>query len=144
MPRRANGTPTAASTIPRPALPTVLSSSGQAPTSKATACYTALFKCTEKPAPYDAESPERFYFDLFLLSPDKVVLRKLCSEISDAELLDKQELRVRQSWDPCRPASILTRLRPQDNIRELFHYSVQCLKGGEDETDRVLHVLIVR
>lgn len=77
-----------------PALSRTTTSTGQVPVSKFASCFQAILKGTEKPAPYDKDDPERFYYDLFCLGVDKVYLLGLANDIPDNLLVDSGAIKV--------------------------------------------------
>lgn len=97
MPRRqtlSNGSAVPASKSPLPSMSRTTTSTGQVPVSKFAACFQAILKGTEKPDPYKEDDPERFYFDLFCLSPDKPYLLSLAGEVNDNLLIESGPIKV--------------------------------------------------
>lgn len=77
---------------------TATTSTGQIPVSKFASCFQAILKGTEKPAPYNAADPERFYFDLFCLGVDKPYLLSLASEIPENLLVESGPIKVDRTF----------------------------------------------
>lgn len=70
-----------------------MTSNGASPVSKFSACYKAILSGSEKPQPYP-EDAERFYFDLFCLTVDQLVLGELIDQLPDKALLDSGSVKV--------------------------------------------------
>jgi hypothetical protein len=77
-----------------PSLSRASTSTGQTPVSKFVACFQAILRATDKPAPYKLEDPERFYFDLFCLGVDKPLLLALASQVEDSQLIESGTVKV--------------------------------------------------
>ena len=93
MPRRA--TVSKSSTTGSTASSKPSTSTGQAPVTKFSACYRAIFAGTVKPEPYDEQDPERFYFDLFCLNVDKNSLSSTVETVPNAALIESGSVKVR-------------------------------------------------
>jgi hypothetical protein len=126
-----------------PTMSRTTTSTGQVPVSKFASCFQAILKGTEKPAPYDIEDPERFYYDLFCLGVHKPYLLGLASEVPDNLLVDSGAIKVSKRTCHGRHVETETITPTQNNIRELFFYAVKCIKSSDIDDPRLPNVIEV-